>query len=290
MSIDWRFGLNRRSPERGNLIAAERRSIIHEQLLTHGTVKVAALAKALGVAENTIRDDLDVLAGEGMLVRVHGGAVLEKGSMPSPPYTETRDAHLEEKCVIGSFAVNLIPESGSVFVFGGSTTYQMITRMPAHPKLHIYTNSLVTATYLATNNVAPVDIVGGTIVPEALTSDMSLCWDWGALDKFSWDVAFLGTAGIDVERGLTTPSRNGARVAAKILERVGKLIVLCDSSKFGLFSHVQICPVSSIDVLVTDAGMDPEIAAGLSDNDVDVMIARPSEQYLDLSTQLTQMQ
>ncbi len=253
------------------MVGAERRRIICNWASQYGSVKVVALAETLGVGENTVRNDLDRLHREGRLLRVHGGAVPKSGSTPRRPYAETRSAHLDEKSKIGAAALAHIPEFGTIFVGAGTTTYELVTRMPGDRPLRVVTNSLEIAAYVASHEIAPVDFIGGTIRTDSLASDWSLSEE--AVASLYWDVAFIGAAAIDSSRGITTLDRGGARWERLIIDHARKVIVLCDSSKLGQFSYAQVAPLDLINVLITDEGVTSDFAEQLSEEDVELVIA-----------------
>lgn len=257
--------------QENGMVAAERRRIICNWASQYGSVKVVTLAEALGVGENTIRNDLDRLHREGRLLRVHGGAVPKSGSTPRRPYAETKSARLDEKSKIGAAALAYIPDFGTIFIGPGTTTYELAIRLPSDRPLRVVTNSLEIATYVASHQIAPVDFTGGSIRTDSLASDWSLSEE--AVASLYWDVAFVGAAAIDISRGITTLDRGAARWERLIIDHARKVVVLCDSSKLGQFSYAQVGPLNLIDVLITDEGVPPEFAQQLSEEDVELVIA-----------------
>lgn len=236
------------------MIAAERRRKIYEIALKEGSVTVGDLANLLGVAENTVRNDLDILHTEGKLIRSHGGAVVTESSSFTMPYTQTREAHIEEKARIGEAAVNLIPTTGSVFINAGSTTYQMVIRMQKSPSLHVTTNSPEIALYLTSNMICKVDLIGGCMVQESLETDGSLADD--ILENLYWESCFLGVSAIDTARGITSINMQIALLEKRVMDHSEKVVVLCDSSKFNKFSRAKAGGISMINVFITDSGAD----------------------------------
>lgn len=253
-------------------LAADRRSRIYEYALRNGSVSVSELAEALGVVENTIRRDLDALHEEGKLVRSHGGASVKERGVPVPHYSQTRDTHREEKSWIGRAALKHLPASGLVFTNSGSTTYQLAIRMSENRKVQVATTSLEIAAYLAPRSGADVYILGGRINPDSLSSTCTMA-DL-ALDKFYYDVAFIGAEAIDIARGVTS-SYMDAVYESRIIEHSRKTVVLCDSSKLGRVSNVEVAPLSAVDVLITDRGLNPEVAAAIRELGVEVELAGP---------------
>ncbi len=226
----------------------------------------------LGVVENTVRRDLDILHQEGKLVRSHGGAVLRERGAPVPHYSQTRDTHLEEKSWIGQAALKHVPDTGLIFINSGSTTYQLALRLPESRSLQMMTTSLEVATHVASRAVMDVHILGGKINPDSLNSTCTMAER--ELDALYWDVCFLGVEAVDLAHGLTSSYLDAVQ-ETKIIEHSRKTVVLCDSSKFGRVSNVLIAPLKLIDVLITDTGLDPAIAAAYEQAGVRLELAGP---------------
>lgn len=244
---------NEKNSHKG-MIAAERRRKIYEIALKDGSVTVGDLASLLSVAENTVRNDLDILHTEGKLIRSHGGAVVTESSSFTMPYTQTRDAHIEEKAKIGEAAVTLIPSSGSIFINAGSTTYQMVIRMQKSPSLHVTTNSPEIALYLTSNMICKVDLIGGCMVQESLETDGSLADE--ILENLYWESCFLGVSAIDSVRGITSINMQIAQLEKRVMEHSEKVVILCDSSKFNKFSRAKAGGINMVSILVTDTNAD----------------------------------
>ncbi|MCL5103409.1 MAG: DeoR/GlpR family DNA-binding transcription regulator [Armatimonadetes bacterium] len=257
-----------------NAFAAERRRNIFELATRMGSVNVSELAELMHVTTNTVRNDLDILEKEGKLVRSHGGAMIKDAGNPLPPYSQTRGAHMVEKAWIGSTALNYIPDTGSLFIGGGSTTYQMVTRMSENSRLRVVTNAPAVAVYLASNALANTYMLGGHVQHETLSVDSTWCPE--VLDRLHFDFHFAGVEAIDVERGITcSDEADEVALQTKMIELSGKLIVLCDSSKIGRVAYMRVCPVSSIDVLITDPNVERGIVEELTQQGVEVVIAGP---------------
>jgi DeoR family fructose operon transcriptional repressor len=228
-----------------------------------------ALADMFGVGISTIRRDLDALDREGKLVRVHGGAVVVETAAPRIPYVQSRNLHVAEKAAIARAALRFLPEGGSVFIGGGSTTLQLALVIPAEIGLSVTTNALDIAAHIAAGGIAPVDLVGGSVRPESLQTNC----EEALIQGLFWDVTFMGLAAVDMTRGITTDSRFTARQEQLILKQGGKFVALCDSSKIGRYAYAQMAPVSAMDVFITDSGADPEFVRQLESEGVQVVIA-----------------
>lgn len=268
------------NPQSGpnTMIAAERRRKIYTWVLENGSVNVAWLSEALGVGANTIRHDLDVLQEEGKLVRSHGGAVLKEARMQRESYAKVRDTNIQEKAWIGEAALRYLPDEGSVFISDGTTTLQLASRLPQNTKLQVITASPQVALQVAANTTATVDLLGGRIRPDSFATDTSLSEE--ALDMLYWDVTFMGLWAIDLDRGLTSIDRASALYERKLVNHGNKVVVMCDSSKFGKFSYAMLGPVGMIDVIITDNRISPETVEALTSMGVEVVIAGPEDASL----------
>jgi DeoR/GlpR family transcriptional regulator of sugar metabolism len=252
-----------------NTIAAKRRKTIYKWAQEQDSVNASELAEMFNVGISTIRRDLDALHEEGKLIRVHGGAMAKETASPRIPYKQSRDQHLNEKSLIAQAAIAYLPATGTVFIGGGTTTYQLATKITASLDICVVTNALDLATYLASNNLAEVDLIGGTVRPESLQTN---CEE--SLENLYWDVTLISPAAIDIRRGITTDNRYAAFQEQTILKHGAKFVVLCDSSKIGRFAYAQVAPIDMIDVLITDSGADPEFIRQIKDEGVEVVLAR----------------
>ncbi len=236
-----------------------------------GAVRVTELARELRVQPNTIRTDLTALQREGLLVRAHGGAIPVSASTPSRPYTETRGANMDRKRRIGQAAARLVGEYLSVFINAGSTTLEMVRRLPRESIPHVTTNSPEIGLALLSLGATRVDLVGGRLLPESQETDGELFQD--VLPDLFWDACILGVSALDLTRGVTSFDASIARLERSIIAQSRRVIVLADSSKLGRYSHVRVTPVQGIHTLVTDDGITPMMRAALEQEGVRVLVA-----------------
>ena len=263
------------STEQPALIAEDRRRRIVERVLQQGSVSVNELAEMLGVGGNTIRRDLDALDREGRLRRSYGGAVPADSARLRPPYDQTRGEFMREKSWIGEAALSYLPETGTVFIGSGSTTYQLASRLTSSCRIHAITNSLEVAVCLASGGTTSVDFPGGSIRRDGLESDLSMSRE--ALDGLYWDVTMIGAEAIDPAHGITALDRTGADLQRFLVEHGRRSVILCDSSKLGRYAYAKVGPVGMIDTLITDAGVAPEMIGALAWEGVEVVVAGPGE-------------
>lgn len=256
---------------RETLLAPERRRQICAWIQRHGAANVAQLAQTLKVGANTIRRDLAILAREGKLIRSHGGAVAIEPPLTRLPYIQVCHEHAEQKEWIAQAALQLLPETGSVFLADGTTVQAFAMRIPPTTRIHVVTNSVKIAARLITETAATVELLGGRVRPELLATDCSLATE--ALDMLFWDVAFVGAAALDVSYGITERDAPEAARQRKFIDRATQVVALCDSSKLGRCSYARVGPLSLLDVIVTDIGADPDVVRAIRDTGVEVILA-----------------
>ena len=240
--------------------ADERKNYILDRLLSSGRVDAMDVAESLGVTGETIRKDLIALERQGLLRRVHGGAVPVR-SLAFEPAVETRTQMASEKARIAKAALKHLPAQGSVLIDAGSTTARLVELFPGDRDLTVYTNTVPLAMALLTRPRLTVFTLGGRLrnVTFAEVGD----WAARALAEINVDVAFLGTNGISVERGLTTPDPAEAAVKRLMPGCAEKRILLADHSKFGIVNGTRHGGLDDIDTLISDTGLADEQCAQL---------------------------
>jgi len=239
----------------------ERQQWIVEHARSVGRVEVATLADDLDVTTETIRRDLKVLERHGLLRRVHGGAIpVER--LGFEPGLAARDVVLTaEKERIAKAALAELPAEGSILLDAGTTTARLAEALPLDRELVVLTNGLPIAMSLAARPNLTVLLVGGRVRGRTLASVDS--WALQALADSYVDVAFLGTNGVSVERGLTTPDTTEAAVKRAMVTAARRTVVLADHTKVGNDHLARFADLDDIDVIVTDSGVESEDAERL---------------------------
>ena len=233
----------------------ERKQFILDRLRHNGRVDAVEIAKSLRVTGETIRKDLIALERQGLLRRVHGGAVGVQG-LGFEPAVETRTEFASEKIRIARAALAHLPEQGSVLIDAGSTTAKLVELFPGDRELTVYTNTVPHAVALLTRPRLTVFTLGGRLRSNTFAEVGD--WTARALAEINVDVAFLGTNGITVTRGLTTPDPTEAAVKRRMLACARRRVLLADHSKVGMISGVQHADLADIDLLITDTGLSDE--------------------------------
>jgi DeoR family fructose operon transcriptional repressor len=253
------------------MYAAERQQRILADARRDGRVEVAALAEALDVTPETVRRDLTVLERRGLLRRLHGGAI-PVDRLELEPTLATRTGRLaDEKRRIASAALAHVPAEGSVILDAGSTTLAVAELLPRDGDLTVLTNSVAAAALLAANPAVTLYLIGGRI--RGVTGAAVGEWALNALRDICVDVAFLGTNGFSSARGLTTPDQSEALVKRAMVGAARRRVVLSDSTKSGDDHLHRFADLADIDLLITDTGLDADVAAEIATLGPEVVLA-----------------
>jgi DeoR/GlpR family transcriptional regulator of sugar metabolism len=232
------------------LYAYERRRWLVDQARQAGRIDVAEVARALTVAKETVRRDLTALEAEGLLRRVHGGAIPVERLGFEGTLTLRNRSRTDEKGRIADYAVGLLGTAESVYIDEGSTTQAFAERLNPHRPLTVVTNSVPVALLMAPREQVSVILIGGRVRGKTLgTIDH---WAVRMLEDFVFDLSLMGTNGLTVERGLTCPDPAVAAVKARAVSASRRNVLLTDGSKFGADSSYRFAQLRELSTIVTD--------------------------------------
>jgi DeoR family fructose operon transcriptional repressor len=245
------------APEVREMIPAERRARIVELLQERRAVRVSLLSDDLGVSEMTIRRDLERLEQEGLLSRMHGGAILKRRMVEEPLYVTNVRTHSEEKRRIAQAAAAMIKPGDTVFLSSGTTATQVLSHVDPQIKARIVTHNLG-AVSSAQGTALDVVLLGGSYRGRSNTLQGALPIEMAA--QFHASRFILGADALSLDEGITTPSIGLAGVErAMIRQTRGEVVVLADSSKFGVVGDVVICTLDKVDAVIVDDGVDDDV-------------------------------
>src|SRR5690606_20566624 len=261
-AAEWRRLGATRDGGRTVMYAEERQQAILALARSKGRGDVVALAEEFSVTTETIRRDLTVLERAGTVRRVHGGAMpVER--LGFEPELAARDAVMtEEKQRIAKAALEELPAEGSIIVDAGTTTARFVQMLPTDRELTVIVNSPPHASVLAARPNLTVIILGGRVRGRTLATVDD--WVLRPLADLWVDVAFMATNGCSVERGLTTSDQAEAAVKRAMIASSRRRVLLADRTKIGNDHLVRFADLSDIDVLITDTGLDTDLAADLA--------------------------
>lgn len=241
------------------MLAQQRRDLILEQLERAGGIRVSELVRILGVSDMTVRRDLDVLARDGALEKVHGGATRRGGSRTTyePGFEAKSMCEQAEKDAIGRRAATLVEPGTAVALTAGTTTFALARRLTDIAGLTVVTNSVRVADILHQQGSRDQTVIltGGLRTPsDALVGPVAV----DALRALNVDVCFMGVHGMDEHTGFTTPNLMEAETNRVMAESARRLVVLADHTKWGTLGLSRIARLDEASALVTDAGLDAQ--------------------------------
>lgn len=231
------------------MLAEQRLEAILEELERAHAASVSRLCDLTGASEATTRRDLTVLANQGLISKVHGGAVLAGSEFEgNEPNVETKAMlHPEEKARIARYAVGLISDDDVVFLDAGTTVYHMLDYLKGS-KATFVTNSIFGARKLMELGLKGFVLGGMMKLGTGAIIGASVC---EGLEHYNFTKAFLGINGITIRQGYTTPDPEEAAIKRKAADQAYMTYVLADSSKFQKVSAITVMPLDRA-VIITE--------------------------------------
>jgi DeoR/GlpR family transcriptional regulator of sugar metabolism len=201
------------------------------RLIREGVTSVDALVAETGVSASTVRRDLARLRADGAVARTYGGA------LPAEPFHErsvgdSARVRVEAKQAIARLARPLVPAGGRVFLDAGTTCGALARLLAAEESLGpltVVTRGLETALALADAEHVEVELVGGRLrrLSHGLVGPLAAL----ALERMSFDVAFLGADAVDVRRGVGEPTVEETVLKEQVAAAARRTVVLADATK-----------------------------------------------------------
>jgi DeoR/GlpR family transcriptional regulator of sugar metabolism len=259
------------------VLARQRQTVILERIREDGGVRVADLARDLGVSDMTVRRDLEALHNAGLVEKVHGGATALPGSaLFEPGFAAKSDLQKPEKDAIARAAVGLVVPGMAIGISAGTTTYALARRLVDVPGLTVVTNSVPVADAL--HRTARPDqtiiLTGGVRTPsDALVGPFAVA----ALRTIHVDIVFMGVHGMDPHSGFTTPNVLEADTDRALVESGRRLVVLADHTKWGVIGISTFARLNEADTVVSDAGLAPEAGELLRAEVREVVVAEVAQ-------------
>lgn len=246
------------------MLSAERKRLILESIGKDGRVVAAELSQRFSVSEDTIRRDLRELASEGLVHRVHGGA------LPAAPVVQSYAARAgqapTEKAAIAQAAATLAQSGQVIAIDGGTTPLQVADHLLRNLRATIVTHSLPVLSALAGRDGLELISIGGRMMADTLVAVGPETVD--AYRAIHADLCILGVAGLDVAAGLTALNADEAMVKRAMARGARRVVAVAAADKLGTAGPFVVEPIERITDLVTDRAASEELlqafrAAGL---------------------------
>lgn len=258
--------------------ADKRAKEILRLLLRNGRTSVDDLTAALKTSPASVRRDLTRLEGQGLVHRTHGGAMLTgTGQTVYEPFRfdatfhEREDRFIAEKQRIARAAAELVKDGETIGITAGTTNTLVARQMLLRQNLHIVTNAVNIGMELSSSNRLQTTLTGGNlrwanayslVGPAAIESVAAV-----VMDRL-----FLSATGVDARYGATIIQPEEAAIFRAMMRQARQVIVVADSSKMDQISPAVICAASEIDLLITDDGLNEEVARAFTASGVQLLM------------------
>jgi DeoR family galactitol utilization operon repressor len=247
-------------------VLSDRARAILDLLAHEGSLSVTRLSEQLTVSVVTIRSDLKSLEELGYLERTHGGAA---PAFHASMLERLRDRSVE-KGRIARAAAALVRDGDHIMVEAGTTAAMVVRQLAGKRDVHIVTNSTLVMTWARANPSLSVTITGGEYIrlTESLVGPLAL----EAISRHNVRLAFVGTDGFSLERGMTARLAEGAAIVKAMVSRAETSVLLSDSSKYGRTGFVSVLPLSEMDHVIMDDGLSPDTATEIRGSGIDLCL------------------
>lgn len=253
------------------LFEEERKQRIVLFVEKNARASVQELSQELGVSESTVRRDLKELEEAKLLKRTHGGAVSLQSVNFEATYLDKEDRLLEEKQRIAHKAVELIQEGDAILLDAGTTTLQIAKALKSFSNIKVITNSIMALNELKDCRNIEVSITGGMLRPDTMAFVGPMTER--SLEMVRVDKTFLGTNGLDIREGITTPNMLEASTKRKMIAVAKQVILVADHSKMGQVSFSKVAEVTDMDHCILDSGVSDKFIRELTQMGVEVTLA-----------------
>jgi DeoR/GlpR family transcriptional regulator of sugar metabolism len=253
------------------MLANQRREKIFELIQEDGSAKVINLAKIFKVTEVTIRQDLEKLEKDGLVIKEHGGAFLKNIKDQVQSFSLGHRENIDKKELIGKKCIEFIENGDSIILDSGSTTTEIAKHLKGFKNLTVITNALNIALMLGAEPGIVLIVTGGEFKPPTLSLTGQKAAD--SFKGLNVQKLFLATAGISLKSGLTYPSISDLVVKKAMIEAADTTYLVADSTKIGKSAFASLGALSLIDYIITDNGIEEKHKEIFRNNEIELIIA-----------------
>jgi DeoR family transcriptional regulator of aga operon len=254
--------------------SGDRADQILAELRKKGSISLEELIEHLGASAASIRRDLSKLQKQGLVRRTHGGVALIEPLLYEPfrydSLFQKRVQHRpSEKRRIGLAAAEFIQEHDTVGFTAGTTTTQVARNIRNRRNLRVITNAINIAMELCNCEGLQTFVTGGFV---QWAGSFSLVGQGAInfLNDIYLDRVFISACGIDVVRGITVIEPEESLTFRAMIHQAKTRIVVADSTKLGIVTPALVCPVSEINLLITDSRATDKVVAPFAERGIEV--------------------
>ena len=248
------------------MLTTQRKKLLLARLSAEGQLVAKALALELGTSEDTIRRDLRELAAEGLLQRVHGGALPASAAMGDLAVRE--QVSTADKVALGRFGASLIEPGQVVILDGGTTALQVARHLAPGLRATVVTHSPTIAIELAQHAGIEILVLGGRLFRHSMVNvgaDVI-----AAASRLRADLFFLGATGVHPDAGLSTGDAEEAAVKRALHERAAETVVLASPEKLMAASPFVVAALAAASLLAVPRATPARVARALRAGGVEV--------------------
>lgn len=228
----------------------ERLMLIKQHVQNRKKVSVGELSQQCGVTEETIRRDLDKLEAEGVVTRVHGGAIWNEGIQKEGIHFYRRmTKHVKEKQEIARKAIDLLEGKQTIIADSSTTVMETLKLIPDTAEVTILTNSTEVFREFQQSSINIIS-TGGEFNKKSLSLQGQLAKS--NIVKYNVDLALISCKGLNMEKGVQDSNESEAEIKKLMLEQAGEVVLLADSSKFGQTAFVSLIDLQCVHYIITD--------------------------------------
>jgi len=252
-----------------------RQAQLLEEVRSHGTRSVEALAEQFGVTLQTVRRDVQRLAEAGLVARFHGGVRVPSSTTENIAYRQRQALQADGKSRIARAVARRVPEGCSLILNIGTTTEAIARELLRHRGLRVITNNLNVAAILSDNPDCEVIVAGGVVRSRdrGIVGEATIDF----IHQFKVDIGLIGISGIEADGTLRDYDYREVNVARAIVERSREVWLAADHSKFNRPAMVELAPFAQIDMLFTDLAPPEPFPRLLAEAGVECVVAEGDE-------------
>lgn len=249
----------------------ERQKQILSLLTKQGRLSITEIMEQFSISVATARRDLESLASQGKVQRVHGGVIAMEQAPPELPILEREGEQADEKSMIGRAAAELIHDGETVFLSSGTTILEVAKNLRERKNLTVITNSLPVLNALAGINEITVVSLGGQLRESELSFIGHITEQ--ALAELRVDKVIMGARGMSLEHGLTNDYLPETLTDRAILKIGREVIIAADHTKVNRVAIALLAPLTTVQTFVTDSKADKKFLQALKKNGINVLVA-----------------
>lgn len=251
IQLNNRDALNEAGGKKVDAMAGrERLMLIKQHVQSMKKVSVVELSRQCGVTEETIRRDLDKLEAEGIVTRVHGGAIWNSGTQKEGIHFYRRmTRHVKEKQEIARKAIDLVEGKRTIIADSSTTVMEALKLIPDEAEVTIVTNSTEVYRELQQSSINIIS-TGGEFNKKSLSLQGQLAKS--NIEKYNVELALISCKGLNMEKGVQDSNEGEAEIKKLMLEQAEKVALLADFSKFDQTAFVSLIDLQSVNYIITD--------------------------------------